>query len=180
MDTQHGDQWIASPRHGTAGVRGFTMIEMLMAIVILAILAALAVPSFRNASLSSALGSAADNLMASVQLARSEAIKRNRVITLCTSADGATCATGGWQQGWIVVDAATGVVYQQQPALAADLRVSQAGGTAAIGFQPIGVGATAATLTICRVAPVGNQERVLTITATGIAHVTRTTTGTCP
>jgi hypothetical protein len=42
-----------------------------------------------------------------------------------------------------------------------------------------GVGPTAATFTICRDAPVGSQERVVTVTGTGIAYVTTTETGTC-
>jgi len=39
-----------------------------------------------------------------VYLARSEAIKRNGVVSLCPSADGNTCGPAGtpWQQGWIV------------------------------------------------------------------------------
>ena len=45
----------------------------------------------------------ANDLLASVQLARSEAIKRNVAVTLCASADGTTCAGGGgWEQGWVV------------------------------------------------------------------------------
>jgi len=158
---------------------GVTMIELMIAVVVLAILMAIAVPSFRNASLGSRLSAAANDLLASVQLARSEAIKRNTAVTLCASADGAACAaSGGWEQGWIVIDAAA-VVIQYQQGLPDGYRVTQAGGTSQLNFQPIGIGATAATFTVCRDDPVGNQERVLSISASGAAYVTTTRTGTC-
>jgi len=38
---------------------------------------------------------------------------------------------------------------------------------------------SAATFTVCRNDPVGSQERVLNVTAAGMAFVTRTTTGSC-
>jgi type IV fimbrial biogenesis protein FimT len=157
-----------------------TMIELLITVVIMAILFAIAVPSFRNASLGSQLSAAANNLLASVQLARSEAIKRNRAVTLCASANGTGCAaSGGWEQGWIIMDAGA-VVLQRQESLPDRYRVAQSGGTAALNFQPIGVGATAATFTVCRDNPDGGQERLVNVSATGSARVTITRTGTCP
>lgn len=163
-----------------AHARGMTMIELLITVVILAILMAIAVPSFRNASLGSQLSAAANNLLASVQLARSEAIKRNTAVTLCATADGATCAaSGGWEQGWIIRDAGA-VVLQRQESLPDRYLVSQAGGTAPLNFQPIGVGATAANFTVCRDNPDGGQERLVTVSATGSARVTVTNTGSCP
>jgi type IV fimbrial biogenesis protein FimT len=152
----------------------------MIAITIFGILLMIAVPSFRDAALGSRLSAIANNLLASVQLARSEAIKRNEVITLCASADGASCASsGGWEQGWAVLDASASLIQRQQ-ALPLELKVTQAGGTSDLSFQPIGVGATAATFTVCRDSPVGTQERVVNVSATGIAYVTRTTAGACP
>ena len=70
----------------------------------MAVLATLAVPSFRDASLGSRLAATANSLHGSIQIARSEAIKANAPVTLCASADGLTCATAGdWDQGWIVL-----------------------------------------------------------------------------
>jgi type IV fimbrial biogenesis protein FimT len=158
------------------------MIELLITVVVMAILMAIAIPSFRNASLGSQLAAAANNLLASVQLARSEAIKRNTAMTLCASADGASCAgSGGWEQGWIIIidPADPASVLQRQQGLPDKYLVSQAGGTAPISFQPIGVGATAASFTVCRDDPDGSQERVVTVSATGSARVTITNTGSC-
>jgi type IV fimbrial biogenesis protein FimT len=70
-------------------------------------------------------------------------------------------------------------VIQVQQAQPAGWKVIQSGGTAAIAFQPIGVGATPAKFKVCRSDPLGKQEREVTITATGMAYVTRTDTGTC-
>lgn len=158
---------------------GMTLIELMITIFVLAILAMIGVPSFQNASLGSRLAAAANNLLASVQLARSEAIKRNAAVTLCASSDGATCAgSGGWEQGWIIVDAAAAVI-QSHEGLSFGYRITQTGGTSALSFQSIGIGATAATFTVCRDDPIGGQERVLSVSAAGAAYVTTTTTGTC-
>jgi type IV fimbrial biogenesis protein FimT len=159
-----------------------TMIELLITVVVMAILMAIAVPSFRNASLGSQLSAAANNLLASVQLARSEAIKRNTAVTLCASADGATCAaSGGWEQGWITVIDPAGVatVLQHQESLPDRYLITQTGGTAQLDFQAIGVGMNAATFTVCRNDPDGGQERRVTVSATGSARVTVTNTGSC-
>ena len=79
------------------------MVELLTAIAVLAVLLALAVPNFNDASLSARLNGFANSLVASAQVARSEAIKRNSNITLVRPPTARRCAgRGGWEQGWIV------------------------------------------------------------------------------
>ena len=174
-DRGRGQRAVARIRYS----RGVTLIELMVAIVILAILIGIGVPSFRQAALGSRLSATANNLLASVQLARSEAIKRNQTIRLCPSADGADCAASGdWEQGWVILDPDGEVISYQQPA-PLGLKVIQAGGTSTLSFQPIGIGATAATFTVCRASPVGSQERVLRVTASGSAAVTITRNGSC-
>src|SRR5688572_9547660 len=95
---------------------GFTLIEMMIVISLIAILMAIAVPSFRDASLSSQLRSTANELVAGAMLARSEAIKRNAIVTMCVSSSGTACTGGSWEQGWIVTDGVT--VIQRQHAAA--------------------------------------------------------------
>lgn len=157
---------------------GFSLTEMMVAISILGILAAVALPSFNDVTLGSKLRAYANNLVASARLARGEAVKQNTAMTLCVSADGASCAAGGWEQGWIILSGTT-VVYRQ-PATAAGYKITETAGLSSLTFQPTGIGATQATLTVCRATPsVGSQERVVTISVTGRPSVTKTTTGSC-
>jgi type IV fimbrial biogenesis protein FimT len=82
---------------------GFTMIEMLMTIAIATILLSLAIPSFRYVTNSNRIASELNGLLGDLQLARAEAIKEGRTVTVCQSSDGATCTDStSWQGGWIV------------------------------------------------------------------------------
>jgi type IV fimbrial biogenesis protein FimT len=165
---------------------GFTLIEMLVAVAVTVILATIAIPSFRNASLSSQLRSAANDFIASANFARSEAIKRGAAVTMCVSADGSTCIAGRWEQGWIVLSSTTvgttviTSVLQHEAAAPNGFKISATGSVANLSFQPIGVGAKPATLTVCRATPtVGTQERVVTLDATGRAWLKITRNGVC-
>lgn len=81
---------------------GFTLVELLVTMAVAAILLAVAVPSFRSTILSNRLTSTTNDLVGTLAQARSEAIKRGTRVTVCMSADGASCATTGtWAQGWI-------------------------------------------------------------------------------
>lgn len=158
---------------------GFTLIELMVTISVMAILLMIAVPSFNEVTLGSKLGSFANNFVASAHQARSEAIKRNAVVSLCVSSNGTSCGAGGWEQGWIV-QAADGTVVLHQQALPAGFKMTEADGKGSLGFQPSGVGSTAARLTVCRATPsAGSQERVVDISLTGRPGVTKTTTGSC-
>lgn len=173
--------------------RGFTLIELMIAVAVLAVLLGIAVPSFNDATLSSKLGSYANNLVASANLARGEAIKRNTPITLCISTDGTNCATtGGWEQGWIVACQTTNnivcdgvgsgrLVFHRQQAVQAGIKITANDpAIRALTFASSGVGTTAETLTICRATPtVGTQQRQVSISATGRASAARTTSSTC-
>ena len=155
----------------------------MVAVMILAILITLTVPSFNNAALSGKLGGFANDLVAATQLARSEAIKRNVNVTLCASDDGDTCGTtAGWEVGWIVIADTTpnDTVVDRHGALPDEFRVTEAAALEAIVFPPTVAGTTTATLTLCRADPVGSQERVVSIRASGSTQVTRTETATCP
>lgn len=83
--------------------RAFTMIELMIVIALIATLTAMVAPSFNEIVKNNRLSSQANDFIASIHLARSEAIKRNQNVFLCRSADGTSCATsGGWEQGWVV------------------------------------------------------------------------------
>lgn len=83
---------------------GFTTIELLVVLVIGAILAAIAAPSFRDFINNTRLASAMSQLTGDLNLARSEAIKRNMRVLVCVrNAAGTDCGAGtDWRNGWLV------------------------------------------------------------------------------
>lgn len=91
--------------------RGFTLMELMITLAIVAIVLAVGIPSFQEMMRENRLAAQTNAFLTALNLARSEAIKRGRRVTLCASADGATCAgDDGYQQGWIVfVDASNPV-----------------------------------------------------------------------
>lgn len=80
---------------------GVTLIELLVTISIAAILMAIAVPGFQDFFRRNRLDSAASDFMATLNYARSEAIRRGVLVSVCKSSNGTSCS-GDWQQGWIV------------------------------------------------------------------------------
>ncbi|MFS2124355.1 GspH/FimT family pseudopilin [Pseudomonas sp. Pseusp97] len=156
--------------------RGFTLLELMVTVAVLAILIGIAVPSLGDATLAGKLAASANDLVAGVAMGRSEAIKRNTVTSLCVSSNGTSCGSGGWEQGWIIISGST--VIQKHSAAPTGFKVTSS--VAKVDFQPTGVGNTQATITVCRSAPsAGSQERVVNVSATGRAYVSKTTTGTC-
>jgi len=85
---------------------GFTLVELLVTISIAAILLSVAVPSFQDFFRNSRLASQSNDLLASLALSRSEAIRRGGRVTLCPRDPAEatpTCkADGNWADGWIV------------------------------------------------------------------------------
>ncbi|WP_052688100.1 GspH/FimT family pseudopilin [Xanthomonas sp. MUS 060] len=75
----------------------------MVTIAILAILVALAVPSFTALMRSNRLTSNANELVAALQLTRSEAVRLNGGVSLCRSDDGRVCAAGGNWAGFLIV-----------------------------------------------------------------------------
>lgn len=83
--------------------RGFTLTEMLVVSAIVAILLGIGVPSYKYINNSYRLSSEVNGLLGDLQFARSEALREGQSVTICVSADAATCAgTANWQSGWVV------------------------------------------------------------------------------
>jgi type IV fimbrial biogenesis protein FimT len=170
---------------------GFTLIELMVVMAVLAVLAAVAVPAMTEMATSSRLNTDSGRWAASVNLGRSEAIKRNRRVTLCPTNGGNSCVNSGggaiWSNGWAVGFVADGVwtLLHAEPAAAAGYRIEvQSNNTPvySVVFQPTGVDSTDATATMCRSSPSGNlQQRQVSVSTTGrvqFSKASRTTA--CP
>jgi type IV fimbrial biogenesis protein FimT len=84
--------------------RGFSLTELVFTMAITAGLLGWGIPTFRDVQRNSARTREVNQFVQAVYLARSEAIKRNGVVSLCPSLDGDRCAPVGtsWNRGWIV------------------------------------------------------------------------------
>lgn len=83
---------------------GFSMVELMVTIAVLAIVTAAAFPSFTALVNGNRLTGSANEMLASLQLARSEAIRRNARVMVCRSEDSATCAgAAGLWTSWITI-----------------------------------------------------------------------------
>jgi len=82
---------------------GFTLIELMVAIAVFALLITFGIPSFNSLISSQTSSATASRLAKDLVYTRSEAVTRSRGVTICASDDGAACnATTTWTNGWIV------------------------------------------------------------------------------
>ena len=82
--------------------RGFTLIELIASMVLVAMITAFGVPMFERLITNNRLTAQANSFLSALLYARTEAVKRGVRVTLCKSNDGTTCTTSGhWSQGWI-------------------------------------------------------------------------------
>lgn len=82
---------------------GFNLTELMVVVSIVAILLGIGVPSYRYVTNSYRMSSEINGLLGDMMYARSEAIKEGQNVTICVSADGATCSGNStWQTGWLV------------------------------------------------------------------------------
>ena len=176
--------------------RGFTILELMMALAVTAILAMLVVPNMRDYLRNSRLSSAGNDLLHSLAVARAEAVKRQTNAIVCSSASPSTAAPvcdGSPFRGWFVFadtnnngvfDAADIIVERHGP-VDPSVTVKQDGNGLQI-FLPSGFARPAAggfvptrNIVYCDArgnvaATAGNSTaRAVVVTATGRARVTR-------
>ena len=92
------------PMRQTGFSTGFSIVELMVTLTIVAILLAIGVPSYRYVTNSSRATSEVNGLLGDLQFARSEAIKEGQTVTVCPSSNGTSCLTSSnvWNTGWIV------------------------------------------------------------------------------
>ena len=83
------------------GQRGFTLIELMVTLIVVAILISLAAPNFTTQILNNRSVAFSEGLIAELNSARYEAINRTANVSICASSDGASC-TGNWTDGYIM------------------------------------------------------------------------------
>jgi type IV fimbrial biogenesis protein FimT len=81
---------------------GFTLIELMIAIALVAILLATAVPALDDFTNDARQTGAINDFISSIHLARNTAITTNSRVTMCASTSGTNCEVAGWDSGWIV------------------------------------------------------------------------------
>ncbi len=174
-------------RSATAQGGGFTLTELSCTVALLAVLCTLAAPAFRDLLLDARRSRELNRFVQAVHLARSEAIKRNAVISLCPSSDAASCggAATPWQVGWLLFVNDDRDSPAVRDGLEPVLRVYPAwdagsvyANRSTLSFRPFGQSGTTATLTFCDPRGV-TAARAVIISQTGRPRVTdRSASGT--
>jgi type IV fimbrial biogenesis protein FimT len=160
--------------------RGFTLMELIVTMSIVAILAAVAIPNFVAFKQNEQGSSLVSSLVSSLDYARSEAIKRDSPVCVCASSDGATCsASGNWNAGWIVYTLAGGCAAAAPVAGAATTLINSVippsgtytlnttpAGTVYVGFLQSGLAGQAVSFKYCD-SRGASYARYLEVNATG-------------
>ncbi|MGD8595375.1 MAG: GspH/FimT family pseudopilin [Gammaproteobacteria bacterium] len=157
-------------QHNKSTMAGFTLIELMVTIALAAIILTQAVPSFNALVQNNRLISQKNEFISTLNLARSEALKRGTRVTVCASTDQTTCDTNDWAQGWIVfsdrdadqvLDSGTGACLATEDCLIRvstglsdgnSLSAKKTGAAAVAGFiqyTPRGAVDAATTFTFC-------------------------------
>ena len=159
--------------------RGLTMLELMVALAIGAVLAGLAVPGFASLKRSAGLSSAANELLWALHMARSSAVLRGLPVALCLTADDQGClaapdvAAAGWLvylpegQATATRAAPVGEVLHRFE-LPAGLAVS--GSRPAVTFWPVTRAASTSTFDLCDVRGRG-PGRSIVVSQTGRPRV---------
>ncbi|MGD9583648.1 MAG: GspH/FimT family pseudopilin [Lysobacterales bacterium] len=138
---------------------GFTLIELMVAVAVVAILSLIALPSFSGAFGRTDQHAILQALSASFLNARTASMADNENAILCPSSDGIRCSGEfAWQIGWIVGidhdgngDLGPGdSILERREAFAEPIHMLTSSGRRRLKFQPFGSNAGSnATFTLC-------------------------------
>ncbi|KRG43372.1 hypothetical protein ARC20_10015 [Stenotrophomonas panacihumi] len=127
---------------------GFTLVELLVTLAVLAVLLGVGVPAFRGSLERQRISAAIFTVAAQFATARNSAITRREVVSLCPSPGGEGCAEGlDWSSGWLMYGGAHRASQPESPEAVlrhfpppghASLRVHSSTGRRALHFLPDG------------------------------------------
>lgn len=141
--------------------RGLNLLEIMIAIAVLGVVLAVGIPSYSHMTISNALTSDTNDLVATLQFARSEAITRGESVTVCAAnADLDACSgDGNWTNGWVILDAGGNPVRVHPPLTGnTAVEVNVQNGVGAVVFNRNGFSTNARTIRMC--GPEGNASRI--------------------
>ena len=155
--------------------QGFTLIEALIVVAIVGVFLSLAAPSFVTFTASQRVKTASFDLYAALTFARSEAIKRRKLVTVApVSAD--------WNQGWTVSTdvGGTQTTLRSQDPLSA-VRISSASASVVYRLDGrISSGSTVGVLIRPATDDPAIQNRCIRVDLTGLPKSTSISSTTCP
>lgn len=127
---------------------GFTLYELLITVLVVGVILTFAVPNMQDFTRNSRMTSTANDMHAAFHLARSESSRAKSNITICPSADGASCG-GTWEDGYIVfvdddgdlsVDGGTDSVLRSHDEIAEGVSLAIAGDATYFSYASTGLG----------------------------------------
>jgi type IV fimbrial biogenesis protein FimT len=160
------------PRRNPDAVNGFTLIELMTVIALLAILSAIVAPSLRTFIENQRLRNASFDIVSDLLLARSEALTRQSVVVVTPSGSD----SAGWSDGWAInLVSSAGAPVTNRTGLPGQLRFSVMNSSAtaqgSLSFGPDGrvVGLTPMSIEVkyADPAPTGVSPSCVRIDATG-------------
>lgn len=146
----------------SAACKGVTLLELLITLSVISILLSLAAPSFKNLIAEVRLASVADELYSSLQLARTEAVKRAIKVEICPSVDGSSCLIGNnWNSGWMVWYATGGggiEVLRVKASLSPGVQISST--VSEVEFESVGQASAEADIQVSIVGDSAQSRRI--------------------
>ncbi len=82
--------------------RGFTLIELMVVLILVAILLGVSGPSFQNSLQRNRQQSAFNDVVTAMAFARAEAVVRNDIVAICPTVDTTSCSGANWETGWLI------------------------------------------------------------------------------
>ena len=163
-------------------IHGWTLIELMVAVALGMLLLTLATPTFERTLREHRLTTLSNDLLAMLNLARSEAVRRGTTVVICKSADGQNCGGTDWSVGWIIFANADNrwpptvdpgdEILRYWPALLPGYTLSASSNfTNYIAYRASGRSNTMGRFVLCKDGQLAQNSRAVFVSITGRARV---------